>query len=165
MTLNVRARMQESDMHKIAYRRMRSKLNTLKTDPVLWINGPQLNQNQGVETDHKEKNTRKTRAWITPNDVDMQANAKRFRPSILPGFNPADLRSYCHDVGPTIAGAYELTKLPDWARNQAANHLFSTDCVTNSGLRGEERFENDKPRKSQLDYDRAELRSTDDNGR
>lgn len=130
----------DNQNHIQVYKDMQHSLDSLQRNPVLWINGPRLNKNQGVETEaHTDATPAKLRAWIDTMDDD-DFSGSRFRPSILPGFDPNELKSYAHNAGAGMSGAYQLTRNATYVDGQATNHLFSTDCTLNSGIDGEARL-------------------------
>ena len=120
----------ESETHRERYQAMRNEINKLRTNPILWINGPRLSQHQGVET---LSTNNYERVLIT--DPKGDPDVEKYRPNILPGFVSETLKSYCHDAGKGISDAYAITPNPiHQVKGQIAKHLFSTDSTLNSGL-------------------------------
>ncbi len=116
---------EEVHIHRQKYDEMRRELQKLKRDPVLWINGPRLDPRQGVEV---------LGGNVQPAWIGWQTAPPEIRPTILPGFDPQSLKSYCHDAIDGVSGAYHLTKLPGGAPGQLATHYFSTDSTINSRI-------------------------------
>lgn len=116
---------EEVQIHRQKYDEMRRELQKLKRDPVLWINGPRLNPRQGVEV---------LGGNIQPAWIGWQTAPPDMRPTILPGFDPKSLKSYCHDTNDGVSGAYHLERQPGGAPGQLATHYFSTDSTINSRI-------------------------------
>lgn len=119
---------EQKDIHREHYDAMQNKLNELRTNPVLWINGPRLNPDQGAAVMQGRWIDR--RAHIQSTKIVNE----RFRESILPGWSLKDLHSYCHDAGPGVADAYTLERQPGSSGGQIAQHFFTTDSTDNSRL-------------------------------
>lgn len=78
---------EQREEHKHQYQKIMSAIKRLKTDPILWINGPQLSNQQGVE--YKGENGSSQNFYISGESQQRQ--------KLLAGFDRNKLRWFCHD--------------------------------------------------------------------